>query len=247
MLADVDVLVPTSPDEALAAFGDGAGVTVIGGGTIVMPDLAAGRLRPAKALLLSRAGLDGVTRDGGKVTIGAATPLAVLEDGDEPLATAVRHLADPEIRGQATVGGNVCALGSPDAPRGDLQAPLIALGASVRSAGAGGERTEPIEDFLANGAGRLVLDVSYDDAERKTGYAASTRPHTHHYTILAVAAAERDGELRVAATGLGPHAVKIDPENPLAGVDPPDDAVASGWYRAQVLPKLVERAVADLS
>jgi aerobic carbon-monoxide dehydrogenase medium subunit len=246
-LADVDVLVPSSADEALAAFGDGAGVTVVGGGTIVMPELAAGRLRPTKALLLSRAGLDGVTRADGKVTIGAATPLSALEDGDEPLATAVRHLADPEIRGQATVGGNVCSVASAEAPRGDLQAPLIALGASVRSAGAGGERTEPIEDFLANGAGRLVLDVSYDDAKRKTGYAASWRPHTHHYTILAVAAAERDGEVRVAATGLGPRAVKLDPGKPLAGVDPPDDAVASGWYRAQVLPKLVERALAELS
>jgi aerobic carbon-monoxide dehydrogenase medium subunit len=247
MLADVDVLVPSSADEALAAFGDGSGVTVVGGGTIVMPDLAAGRLRPTKALLLSRAGLDGVTRADGTVTIGAAAPLSALEDGDEPLATAVRHLADPEIRGQATVGGNVCAVGSPEAPRGDLQAPLIVLGATVRSAGPGGERAEPIEDFLVQGAGRLVLDVSYAEATRKTGYAASTRPHTHHYTILAVAAAERDGELRVAATGLGPRAVKIDAENPLAGVDPADDAVASGWYRAQVLPKLVERALADLS
>jgi aerobic carbon-monoxide dehydrogenase medium subunit len=246
-LADVDVLVPSSADEALAAFGDGAGVTVIGGGTIVMPDVAAGRLRPTKALLLSRAGLDGVTRADGKVTIGAAAQLSALEDGDEPLATAVRHLADPEIRGQATVGGNVCSVASAEAPRGDLQAPLIVLGASVRSAGAGGERTEPIEDFLANSEGRLVLDVTYDDASRKTAYTASTRPHAHHYTILAVAAAERDGELRVAATGLGPRAVKIDPENPLAGVDPPDDAVASGWYRAQVLPKLVERALAELS
>ena len=247
MLAEVDVLIPSSADEALAAFGDGAGVTVIGGGTIVMPDLAAGRVRPTKALLLSRAGLDGVTRTGGKVTIGAAAPLSALEDGDEPLATAVRHLADPEIRGQATVGGNVCSAASADAPRGDLQAPLIALGASVRSAGAGGERTEPIEDFLADGAGRLVLDVSYDDAKRKSGYAASWRPHAHHYTILAVAAAERDSELRVAATGLGPRAVRLNPDDPLAGIDPPDDAVASGWYRAQVLPKLVERALADLS
>jgi aerobic carbon-monoxide dehydrogenase medium subunit len=247
MLADVDVLIPSSADEALAAFGDGAGVTVIGGGTIVMPDLAAGRVRPTKALLLSRAGLDGVTRTGGKVTIGAAAPLSALEDGDEPLATAVRHLADPEIRGQATVGGNVCSAASADAPRGDLQAPLIALGATVRSAGAGGERTEPIEDFLADGAGRLVLDVSYDDAKRKTGYTASWRPHAHHYTILAVAAAERDGKLRVAATGLGPRAVRLNPDDPLAGIDPPDDAVASGWYRAQVLPKLVERALADLS
>jgi carbon-monoxide dehydrogenase medium subunit len=246
-LADVDVLVPSSVDEAVSAFGDGAGVTVIGGGTILMADLAAGRVRPKKALLLSRAGLGGVTRADGKVTIGAAAPLSALEDGDDPLAAAVRHLADPEIRAQATVGGNVCAVASAEAPRGDLQAPLIALGASVRSAGAGGERTEPIEDFLANGAGRLVLDVSYDDAKRKTAYVAATRPHTHHYTILAVAAAERDGEVRLAATGLGPHAVTLDPDDPLAGIEPPDDAVASGWYRAQVLPKLVERALADLS
>jgi carbon-monoxide dehydrogenase medium subunit len=246
MLADLDVLAPASPEEALAAFGDGNGVTVIAGGTIVMPDLIAGRLRPTKALLLTRAGLDEITRKDGTVTIGAATPLSALEDGDEPLATAARHVADPEIRGQATVGGNLCSAASADAPRGDLQAPLIVLGATVRSAGAGGERTEPIEDFLADGAGRLVLDVSYDDAKRKTGYAAASRPHSHHYTILAVAAAKRDDEVRVAATGLGPRAVKLDPDDPLAGIMPPDDAVASSWYRTQILPTLVERALADL-
>jgi carbon-monoxide dehydrogenase medium subunit len=246
MLADLDVLAPASPEEALAAFGDGNGVTVIAGGTIVMPDLIAGRLRPTKALLLTRAGLDEITRKDGTVTIGAATPLSALEDGDEPLATAARHVADPEIRGQATVGGNLCSAASADAPRGDLQAPLIVLGATVRSAGAGGERTEPIEDFLADGAGRLVLDVSYDDAKRKTGYAAASRPHSHHYTILAVAAAKRDDEVRVAATGLGPRAVKLDPDDPLAGITPPDDAVASSWYRTQILPTLVERALADL-
>ncbi len=246
-LADVEILTPSSAAEAIAGFGDGGGVTVIGGGTIVMPDLAGRRLRPTRALLLSGAGLDGITRDGGQVTIGAGTRLSVLEDGDEPLASAARHIADPEIRAQATLGGNLCSQSSHDAPRGDLQAPLIALGASVRSVGAGGERTEGIEDFLANGAGRLVLDVSYDDAKRKTAYAAARRPHTHHYTILAVAAAERDGEVRIAATGLGPRGVKLDPDNPLAGLEPPDDAVASGWYRTQVLPKLVERALAELS
>jgi carbon-monoxide dehydrogenase medium subunit len=246
MLADAEVLVPGSPEEAVAAFGDGSRTTIVAGGTIVMPDLAARRVRPSRAVLLSRAGLDGITRDNGKVTIGAGTTLAALEDGDEPLASAARHVADPEIRAQATLGGNLCSVSSDDAPRGDLQAPLIALGATVRSVGAGGERSEPVEDFLAHGAGRLVLDVSYDDAKRKAAYAAATRPHSHHYTILAVAAVERDGETRIAATGLGPRGVELVPANPLAGVDPPDDAVASGWYRAQVLPKLVERALADL-
>jgi CO/xanthine dehydrogenase FAD-binding subunit len=246
MLADVDVLIPSSADEAIAAFGEGSGVTVVGGGTIVMPEVAAARLKPAKALLLGKAGLAGVKRAGGKVTIGAATPVSELEGGDEPLATSAGHVGDLEVRGQATVGGNICSVSSPEAPRGDLQAPLLVLGATVRSAGKGGERNESLEDFLANGEGRLLLDVSYDEAERQTGYASVWRPHAHHYTILAVAAAKRDGELRVAATGAGPRAVLLDPNDPLGGVELRDDALASAWYRRQLLPKLVERALANL-
>jgi carbon-monoxide dehydrogenase medium subunit len=252
-LADVNVVVPTSAEEALAAFGDGTDVTVVAGGTIVMPDLIAGRLRPKRVLLLARAGLDGITRKGGTVTIGAATPVSALEDGDEPLATAAQHVADLEVRAQATVGGNLCAEASADAPRGDLQAALIALGATVRSGGKGGERTEPVEDFLANSAGRLVLDVSYDEAPRQTGYAAASRPHAHHYTVLAVAVAKREGDLRIAATGLGPQAVRLtaveqsgNSADALGGLELRDDALASAWYRGQLLPRLVERALANL-
>ena len=59
-----------------------------------------------------------------------------------------RHVADGEVRRNATVGGNICSTPGDDSQRGDLGGPLIALGARVRSTGAGGERTEPIEDFL---------------------------------------------------------------------------------------------------
>jgi len=245
-LNDVSVLIPSSADEAVAAFGDGTDVTVVAGGTIVLPDLAAGRLRPKSALFLGRAGLSGITRGEGRVTIGAATPVSELADGDAPLAQAASHVGDLEVRAQATVGGNLCSVASDDAPRGDLQGPLLALGASVRSTGKGGEQTVPLEDFLADGSGRLVLDVSYDDAPRQAGYASVWRPHSHHYTILAVAAAKRDGELRVAATGVGPKAVLVDPDDPLAGLDLRDDPLASAWYRAQLLPRLVERALTDL-
>jgi carbon-monoxide dehydrogenase medium subunit len=245
-LNDVSVLIPSSADEAVAAFGDGKDVTVVAGGTIVLPDLTAGRLRPKSALFLGRAGLSGITRANGRVTIGAATPVSELADADAPLAQAASHVGDLEVRAQATVGGNLCSTASEDAPRGDLQAPLLALGASVRSTGKGGEKTEPLEDFLAGGSGRLVLDVSYDDAPRRAGYASVWRPHTHHYTILAVAAAERDGQLRVAATGVAPKAVLVDPDDPLAGLDLRDDPLASAWYRARLLPRLVERALTDL-
>jgi len=251
----LDVVIPTTPAEAATAFGDGEGVTVLAGGTIVMPEITHGRLKPGKVLMLARSGLDKVAREGGVVTIGATVPVAALEELDEPLAEAARHVADREIRAQATLGGNLCAGPGAEAPRGDLQAPLIALGARVRSTGKGGERTEPVEDFLAGGAeGRLVLDVSYDEAGgRKTAYAAAWRPHTHHYSILAVAAAKSGDELRVAATGAGPHAVRLtsveksgSAEDALADVDPPDDALASAWYRKTVLPKLVTRALNEL-
>ena len=245
-LSDVSVLIPASADEAVAAFGDGKEIVVVAGGTVVMPDLAAGRLRPKQALYLGRAGLAGITRKKGKVTIGAATPISALADADAPLAQAAAHVGDLEVRAQATVGGNLCSTSSDDAPRGDLQAAFLALGASVRSAGKGGEKTHSLEKFLADGVGRLVLDVSYDDAPRRAGYAAVWRPHTHHYTILAVAAAKRDGELRLAATGVAPRAVLLDPDDPLKGLELRDDALASAWYRAQLIPRLVERALSDL-
>jgi carbon-monoxide dehydrogenase medium subunit len=259
----VEVILPTSPDEAAQAYGDGDGVTVLGGGTIVMPEITHGRLRPDRVLMLGRSGLDGVSRTGGVVTIGATATVAALVDADEPLATAARHVADPEIRGQATLGGNLCAAASDEAPRGDLQAPLIVLGARVRSVGAGGERTEPVEDFLASPAGRLVLDVSYEDVARTSGYTAARRPHAHHYTILAACATKTNGAIRVAVTGAGPTAVRCRAvEEALVAGSPVaeaaervrddvertlrDDALASAWYRIRVLPSLVARALADL-
>ena len=146
--AVTDVLLPSSPEEAVSAYGDGAGVTVVAGGTIVIPEIGAGRLRPRRRILLARAGLAGVTREGGNVTIGATAPLEALVDLAAPVGLCAANVGDIEIRTQATVGGNLCAGEGHGAPRGDLQGALLAVGAQVRSAGAGGETTEPLEDFL---------------------------------------------------------------------------------------------------
>lgn len=254
----IEVLIPSSPDEAVSLFGDGAGVTVIGGGTIVMPEITYGRLAPAKALLLHRAGLTGVTRDGGRVTIGAATPVEALLELGEPLRSSALNLADVEIRGQGTVGGNLCAGQGPDVPRGDLQGPLIALGAQVRSVGAGGEATEPVEDFLARRDGKLVLDVSFTEPQA-SAWACLQRPHTHEYTAMAVTACRlADGSVRIGSTGTGSHGVRLvsaeaqagDPQAAgaaaLADVRLHDDALASAWYREQTLPVLVRRVLTQL-
>jgi len=252
-----DVVLPASPDEAVFAFGDGSGVTVIGGGTIVMPDISAGRVRPSRTVLLARAGLAKVSRDGSTVTLGSMTPLQELVDLAAPVGPCAANIADLEIRLQATVGGNLCA-GTGEAPRGDLQGALLAVDAQVRFASGGATTTEPLADFLADRGGKLVLDVSYEEPAAGA-FVALDRPHTHEYTALAVSAARLgDGTIRIAATGAGSSGVRLqsaeaaaaDPEAAgaaaLQDVNLHDDALASAWYREQALPVLVRRALAQL-
>jgi CO/xanthine dehydrogenase FAD-binding subunit len=253
-----EVLRPGSEDEAVEAFGDGTDVVVVGGGTIVVPEMTYRRLQPARALLLKDAGLGGISRNGSRVTIGAMTAIAELVGMPAPLGPCAANIADLEIRAAATVGGNLCAGQGPEAPRGDLQGALLALGATVRSAGEGGITEGPLEDFLPERRERLVLGVSYDEPAAGA-FAGLDRPHTHDYTALAVSGARAaDGTIRLAATGAGTHGVRLpsaeaaatDPEAAgaaaLEDVTPHDDALASAWYRTKVLPVLVRRVLAEL-
>lgn len=253
-----EVLRPNSEVEAVEAFADGRNVLVVGGGTIVLPALSYRRLRPARALLLQDAALAGVSRDGSRVTIGATTTVEELVDLPAPLGPCAAGIADVEIRSVATVGGNLCAGEGIEAPRGDLQGALLALGATVRSAGAGGIAEEALEDFLPRRQERLALGISFDEPAAGA-FAGLDRPHTHDYTALAVSGARApDGTIRLAATGAGTWGVRLpaaeaaagDPEAAgqaaLEDVTPHDDALASAWYRMKVLPVLVRRVLTEL-
>ena len=253
-----EVVLPTSEAEAIAAFGDGIGVTVLAGGTIVVPDLTYGYLNPERVLMLARAGLQGVAREGSRVTIRAMTSVGDLVTFPPPLGPCAANVGDLEVRAQATVGGNLCAPQGQDAPRGDLQAAFLALDAEVRWAGAGGEITESLESFLADRDGRLLLDVSYDEPAAGA-FIRLDRAHTHDYSALTVCAARgADGTVRIAAAGLAGTAVRLtsaeakadDPkaagEAAVADATFADDALASAWYRERTLPVLVRRALTEL-
>jgi aerobic carbon-monoxide dehydrogenase medium subunit len=261
--SNTEVLIPTSAAQAIEAFGDGRGVTVFGGGTILMPAIAYGRYpRATRTLMLERAGLDKVSGDG-TIVVGAMTRLSrIAASGLEPLAAAAADVADEEIRAQATLGGNLCAPPGAESPRGDLQAALLAVSARVRSIGDGGERIETIDEFLARADSepRLVLAVDLE-RPRRAAYISQRRAHAHSYAVMTVACAEIEDGVRVAAVGVAPRAVRLtaveraladgaDPEQAAAdaldGVQPQDDALASAWYRHEVLPTLVRRALDQL-
>jgi CO/xanthine dehydrogenase FAD-binding subunit len=250
-----EALIPTSPEDAAGIFGDGGEVVVFGGGTILLPEIAAGRFRPKRTLLLHRSGLDTLDASGDVVRIGAMTTITALIEGTDDLLTRfAEHIGDREVRRTATVGGNLCAAPGIGAQRGDLGAPLIALGARVHSTGKGGERTEPVEDFLAGDRrARLALGIEYDRPAGKSAAEVMRRRHAHSYAVANVAAAEANGELRIGISGVGPIAVRArsveqsrDAADVLKDVDPVSDALASADYRKKMLPVLVRRALDQL-
>ncbi len=254
MGSSAELIRPSTPADAAAAFGDGSGVAVLAGGTLLVPDLHFGRVRPERVVMLGDAALNYVERSGSTVTIGATTPVAALSGESSPLGPCANSVGDNEIRAQATVGGNLCA----PAGFGDLQGPLLALAATARSAGAGGERNEPLEDFLADREGRLLLEVKFSEPAAGA-FASLGRPHAHHYTVMAVAGTrDATGTVRLAVVGAGPIGLRLRTAEAQAGdpnaagqaavgeIAPLDDPLASSWYRARALPALVRQVLGDL-
>ena len=104
MSSAATVTIPSSPEEAAQAFAADPEVTVIGGGTVVVPGNHLGSAPVARALWLGRAGLDSVEESGGRVTIGGAASLAAGAGLAAPVGSCIANIGDAELRAQATVG-----------------------------------------------------------------------------------------------------------------------------------------------
>ena len=162
----MEFLQPRSLDEALAAKAERPEAVPIAGGTDVMVELNFDRRRPEAVLDLSRVPeLAGWDREDGRLRVGAGVTYtrAIAElAGDLPgLAIAARTVGSPQIRNRGTIGGN---LGSAS-PAGDCHPPLLAVGAEVEVASAGGSRRIPVDRFFtgpkqsALAAGELICAV----------------------------------------------------------------------------------------
>jgi len=157
---------PRSLDEAAEILRAG-NVTVLAGGTDVMPQSTAGRLPLQPVLMNVRrvpelrgiAGETGVVRIGALVTITELRESALVRDLLNLLWQACDHFASDQIRNAATIGGNVCNA----SPAGDTLVPLLALDASAVLAskpdGAVRLRRVPLCEFFT-GPGRTVREPS---------------------------------------------------------------------------------------
>ena len=251
-----EALIPTTPEEAAGLFGDGSSdLTVFAGGTILLPEIASGRLRPTRALMLHRSGLDTLDTSGDVVRIGATTTIAALIEGTDDLLTRfAEHVGDREVRRTATVGGNLCASPGIGAQRGDLGAPLIALGARVtldrqgrRAHGA--RRRLPLRRPC--GPARALDRVRPPGRQDRGGDDAP--PSRALLRRRERRGRRAGGGIRVGISGVGPFAVRArsveqsrNAADVLNDVEPVGDALASAAYRRKMLPLLVQRALDQL-
>jgi CO/xanthine dehydrogenase FAD-binding subunit len=153
---------PDSLHEALAHLRSGE-VTVLAGGTDLMPQSHAGRVTLERGLLNIRrvAEIKGIERSDGGIRIGALATVAELMR--DPLARehcgilveACEHFASDQLRNAATLGGNVCNA----SPAGDTLVPLLVLDAVAELASMPNGRIEtrlvPLVEFFV-GPGKTV-------------------------------------------------------------------------------------------
>ena len=151
---------PASLDDATALIMDESGVVrVLAGGTDVLVQMHADIVDPDLLVDIKNiAELREISLDGGSWRFGAAATGKELMDHAAfnaawpGIMDGVRLIGSLQIRGRATVGGNLCNA----SPAADSVPPLIAARATAVIAGPAGRRRIPIED-VATGPGRTSL------------------------------------------------------------------------------------------
>ena len=224
-------LAPTSLTQALAVLAESGGATVLAGGTDLMPQSRAGRVKFARTLLNIRRvpGMDMVEVADGKLLLGALVTISTLvdhplvRDHAPLLSQAADHFASDQIRNAATLGGNLCNT----SPAGDTLTPLMALDAEIELVGLDGtgvlqSRWLPLDGFFT-GPGRtqrkpnellrgVRLPVAPDD-QKVAFYKAGVRPALDISTIsIAFAARRRDRailhDVRLALGAVAPTPIR---------------------------------------
>jgi CO/xanthine dehydrogenase FAD-binding subunit len=235
----------------------------MGGGTLAVRAANEGDLSFSTLIRATDPALSRIEIAGRRATIGAGVTMAAVaaHSGLSTIASAARAVGGPAVRNQASVGGNLFAA----SPYGDFAVALLALDATVHSAS--GEM--PIDAFLSarDTFTGIVTAVSFDvPRDGRFRFVKVSRVKPKGVSVLSIAAViEEDGEGRITSARIGLGCMADRPMRARAaeaalvgctrtaegiaaalavvgeGTSPPTDAVASAWYRAEVLPVHLRR------
>jgi CO/xanthine dehydrogenase FAD-binding subunit len=251
-----------SSSEAAAALSSDRAVRYLGGGTLVMRALNEGDISISTIVRASDPALTRIDATGSRVTIGAGVTFArILAERDLAFLHApARSIGGPAVRNMGTVGGNLFA----PVPYGDFTVALLALDAMVSVQGGLGSRDVPIEEFLQSRerqVGTLVLSISCQKPGSAEAFRyrkiARIKPKGGSVITLAAHLPVSSGRIigaRVALGSMAPmplraraaeralegHSLDAATIGAAAtavveGTSPGDNALASAWYRREIV------------
>ena len=245
--------------DAAAALASERGACFLAGGTLVMR--AVNEADPAIQTIVRSTDPSflNIAVSSGRVELGGGVTMAAILAERELafLHPVARAVGSPALREAATVGGNLFAM------RGDLATALLALDATVMLAGGFGQRELQLDEFISRrerGA-TLVSAVAFKRPPAAAlRFAKVTRTHPEGMSVLSIAVqlpltSGRVTGARIAYAGMAPmplrakaaeralegrslDAAGIAPALAVAaeGTSPADDAIASAWWRREILP-----------
>ena len=269
---------PGTVEEAVALLGKSEGARCLAGGATLVAMMNATLAETKSLVSLGGIGeLSGISeRQGGGFRIGAMTrhretasearltgSLAVLRD-------AARQIANPVVRNMGTIGGSIAFAD----PAADYPPALVAAGAEIEIAGAGGRRTVSAKDFFVDWyttalePGEIVTAVLLPPLRHGLGIYRKFARVTGDFAIASVALSvsreAKGATLRIAIGGCGPKPVRLDDvdevlsaklgedaavksagEQLAAACDPVDDTRATAAYRRLVVPRLLASVIAE--
>jgi xanthine dehydrogenase small subunit len=260
----LDVRVATSMTEAAGILAADQRTRLLAGGTLVMRDVNEGRLVDGTLLRLSDAAFRQMSTSGARIELGAGVTMAmVLGNRDLTyLHPAARAVGGPAIRQMATIGGNLFA----QTPYGDFAVALLALDAQVMvQSGAGSARAIALEEFLSareRGVSGLVTGVQFARPQNAADFRFRkvSRVKPKGLSVMSIAAhlpnaSGRISQPRIAYGAMAPTPVRARGAEralegktldaigiqaakaaALDGTRPATDAIATEWYRREVLP-----------
>ena len=233
---------PTELPEAIALLeqhGDEA--KLLAGGQSLIPLMRFRLAQPGHLVDLGRIdGLAYISESDGFLSIGALTREADLETNPliaeryPLLADTAAVIADPLVRNQATVGGNLAHAD----PANDHPAAMIALDAQLVAEGPTGRRTFPIDDFFedtfttALAPPEVLVQIRVPEpAPRSGGAYLKLERKVGDFAIAGVAAQVRLDEsgafeaVRIGLTNVGPTPIRAHKAEASLIGERPSDAV----------------------
>lgn len=283
-MRDFDYLEPTSVEEASRMLADleDEEVRLIAGGTALILTLRQRMLRPQYLVSLAKVDrLHGIEFDEKTgLRIGAlsrhadiaASPL--VRQHFPVLASMAQRVANPQVRNQGTIGGNLC-YGDPST---DPPSCLLALDASVVLGSTRGERTMPLDEFIVDyfetalEPDEVLLEIRVPPLAQGTGavYSRFLRTAAEHRPLVSVAfVAHRDGtvcrDARIAVGATTPiptrlrqveaflegrsvtPAVAAEAADMVAqGIEPLSDSRGDETYRRNMVRAVARRSIGEL-